>query len=344
MPVPDLEIILAGVLLIALTLYVLLGGADFGAGILELLARGPRGEEQRDLISNAIGPIWEANHVWLILVIVLLFTVFPLAFVSIMTALFLPLMLLLIGIVLRGATFTFLLYDTQTKPVQQRWGGIFAITSILTPLMLGVTLGAVMSGDIRVQEGVLQEGAAQAWLAPFPWALGIMIVAIFAYLAAVYLALEAETRELQDIFRRRALILGGAVFLMGGVVFVLMTSGAPRILEGLSRSPWAIPLHLAALLAAGGAALLLWKRQFYLARLAAIAEVVLIIWGWGAAQYPYLVEPNITIFNAAAPAVTLRLVFIALVVGSFLLFPSVYYLLRIFKGAKADIYRAREEK
>lgn len=337
---PGLEVIIAGVMMIALTLYVLLAGADFGAGVWELLASGKRAEEQSNLIAEAIGPIWEANHVWLILVIVLLFTAFPLAFVSIMTALFVPLMLLLIGIVIRGATFTFLIYDSQTKAVRQRWGSLFAIASIVSPIMLGICIGAVASGRIIVENGIVQVDMVSVWIAPFPWVIGLMTLAIFAYLAAVYLTVEADDPALKDDFRQRGIISSLVVIAMGLIALLLMESGAPRILEGLLRSLWAIPLHLGALLSAVGVLWALWNRRFYLARLLAIIEVTLILWGWGAAQYPYLVEPNITIQGAAAPQITLRLVLISLIAGSLLLFPSIYYLLRIFKGRKAALYRS----
>jgi cytochrome d ubiquinol oxidase subunit II len=331
---------------VALIAYALLGGADFGGGIWDLFARGPRAERQRETIASAIGPIWEANHVWLILVVVLLFTAFPPAFAAIMTALHIPLTLMLIGIVLRGTAFTFRTYDARTDTVQRRWGRIFAIASVFTPIMLGVCIGALASGQIVVVSGVVTSGFLAAWLTPFAWAVGALALALFAFLAAVYLAVEADAppdpdaqrphdRALQEDFRRRALLAAVAVGALALLVFLLSGAAAPRIRAGLSASPWAWWLQLGTGLAATGAIWALWTRRFYVARTLAAAQVTLILWGWGAAQFPYLVEPTITIHSAAAPPVTLRLLLIALAVGALLLVPSFYALFRIFKGRRA---------
>src|SRR5690349_24769191 len=142
----------------ALVLYALLGGADYGGGVWDLFAFGPRARRQRQLIAEAISPVWAANHVWLILVIVVLFTAFPPAFAAIATALHIPITLLLIGIVLRGTAFTFRTYDVQRDNVQRRWSLVFSIASIITPVLLGTTLGAIASGTIRFANGVAVNG------------------------------------------------------------------------------------------------------------------------------------------------------------------------------------------
>ncbi len=338
---PDIVVVIAGVMLAGLTLYALFGGADFGGGVWDLLAWGPRASQQRVLIADAIGPIWEANHVWLILVVVILFTAFPPAFAVIMTALFTPIMIMLIGIVLRGATFTFRSYDSQTDNVQRRWGSIFAITSIVTPIMLGVCAGSLASGRIAVEEGMVISKPIDAWLAPFPWTVGALTVVLFAYLAAVYLTVEADAPALQDDFRMRAIVTCVLVDVIEAVIFVLLDEGAPHIARGLFEHMWAIPLHAGALIASVLAIGSLLTRRFYLARILAGAQVVMIVWGWGVAQFPYLVEPDITIYNAAAPTITLKLMLILLVAGSLFLFPSIYFLLRIFKGEKVRLYAGR---
>jgi cytochrome bd ubiquinol oxidase subunit II len=345
---PSAEVLLAGVMMLALTFYALLAGADFGGGVWDLLASGPRAARQRALIADAIGPIWEANHVWLILVVVILFTAFPPAFAAITTALHIPLTLMLIGIVLRGAAFTFRTYDAQDDDVQRRWSRVFAIASVVTPFTLGVCVGAIASGRIAVEDGVVTAGFIAPWLASFPLAVGGFALALFAFLAAVYLSVEAretqasgdEKRDyaraaLQEDFRRRALLAAVAVGALALLVFLLSGSGAPRVRAGLSASPWAWPLQIATGAAAVGAIWALWSRRFYLARALAAAQVTLILWGWGAAQYPYLVEPNITIQDAAAPLITLRLLLGALAAGALVLFPSFYYLFRVFKGERA---------
>lgn len=330
---PTLEIVLGAFVLVALTFYALMGGADYGGGVWDLFAgKGARGARQRELIAKAIGPIWEANHVWLILVIVILFTAFPPAFALIATALHIPLTLMLIGIVLRGAAFTFRTYDRQDDNVQRRWSRVFSIASIATPITLGITLGAIASGALRVENGIPRAGFVASWFAPFPFAVGFFALALFAYLAAVYLTLETDDATLSEDFRRRALVSGVIVGLLALVVFVLAGSGAPRVRVGIGASAWAWPLHILTGIAALVCFYALWRRLYKLARVAAVAQVSLILWGWAAAQYPYLVEPDLTLQRAAAPPATLRFLLWALVVGALLLAPSFYYLYRVFKG------------
>ncbi|HEX7999678.1 MAG TPA: cytochrome d ubiquinol oxidase subunit II [Pyrinomonadaceae bacterium] len=326
------ELAAAGAMIVALTFYALLGGADYGGGVWDLFARGGRAAKQRALIADAIGPVWEANHVWLILVLVILFTGFPPAFAAIATALHIPLTLMLVGIVLRGSAFTFRTYDVQRDDVQRRWSYVFSVASIITPILLGITLGAIASGTIKVENGIIASGFFSSWLAPFPFAVGFFALALFAFLAAVYLTLETEETALQEDFRRRALAAGVVVGLLALLVFLLAGEGAPSVRAGLSRSAWALPLHGATALCAIGAFWSLWKRAYKLARLMAAGQVTLILWGWALAQFPYIVEPDITIASAAAPRATLNLLLTALALGALLLFPSFYYLFRVFKS------------
>jgi len=330
---PSFEIIIAGAMIVSLTFYALMGGADYGGGVWDLFASGPRANAQRELIAEAIGPIWEANHVWLILLIVLLFSCFPSAFSTIATALHIPLILMLIGVVLRGSAFTFRTYDSHKDRVQRRWGRLFAIASLITPVLLGVTLGAIASGRIVTKSGTVRQVFIDSWFAPFPFAVGIFALALFAFLAAVYLTLETRDAQLREDFRKRAL---GAAAVVGGLallVYLLSEKGAPLIRRGLSESWWTWPLQIATGVMAMAAIFALWTRKFRLARVCAALQVTLILWGWAVAQYPYLVEPEITIYNAAAPPATLRLVLIALTAGTVLLLPSFYYLFRVFKGS-----------
>jgi len=326
-----LETIIAGVMVASLVLYALLGGADYGGGVWDLFAFGRRAREQRELIAHAIGPVWEANHVWLILVVVILFTAFPPAFAVIATALHIPITLLLIGIVLRGTAFTFRTYDVQRDDVQRRWSLIFSIASIITPILLGTILGAIASGNIRVESGIVTTGFLRPWLALFPLAVGFFALALFAFLAAVYLTVEAEERSLQEDFRLRALVAGVAVGALALIVFVLAGTGAPSVRAGISRSSWALALHILTAIFAIGAFITLWIRRYLAARVFAAGQVTLILLGWAFSQFPYLVEPDISISSAAAPQITLRLLLGALIAGALLLFPSYYYLFRIFK-------------
>jgi cytochrome d ubiquinol oxidase subunit II len=321
----------------ALIIYALLGGADYGGGVWDLFAFGKRALAQRALIAQAIGPVWEANHVWLILVIVILFTAFPSAFAAISIALHIPLTVLLIGIVLRGTTFTFRAHDAQRNDVQRRWSLLFSIASIITPVLLGIVLGAIASGTVRVENGVVVSGFLKSWLAPFPFAVGFFALSLFAFLAAVYLAVEASENKLQEDFRLRALIAGIAVGILALTVFILAGTGAPTVRAGISRSWWALVLHLVTAVFAIGAFCSLWVRKYRLARICAAAQATLILSGWAVAQFPYLIEPNITIYSAAAPRSTLQLLIIALAAGVLILFPSYYYLFRIFKGEASSI-------
>lgn len=221
-----LETIIAAIMVAALIFYALLGGADYGGGVWDLFAAGKRAKRQRELIGDAIGPVWEANHVWLILVVVILFTAFPPAFAAISVALHIPLSLLLIGIVLRGTAFTFRTYDVQNDEVQRRWSLVFSIASIFTPVLLGITLGAIASGTIRIENGIVTTGFFNSWLAPFPFAVGFFALALFAFLAAVYLTAEAGDVDLQEDFRKRAILSGIVVGVLALVVFFARRNGS----------------------------------------------------------------------------------------------------------------------
>ena len=333
MTLPSLELLLAGAILVSLTIYALTGGADFGGGVWELFAWGPRAQQQKGLIIKAIGPIWEANHVWLILVIVLLFTCFPPAFSAIATVLHIPLNLMLFGIVLRGSAFAFRSHYHGKDIAQPPWGPVFAVASVITPFMLGVILGAIASGNLDGKENSFAAVFVYSWLAPFPVAVGLFALVLFAYLAAVYLTLETDSPRLRTDFRNRALGAAVGVGLMALAVFLLSGSGAPSIERDLTTSWWTLPLLLATAVMAAGAIFTLSTGRFHLARLCAMGQVTLILWGWALAQFPYLVEPTLTIYNAAAPLVTLRVVLFALVAGAVVLLPSYYFLFRVFKDS-----------
>lgn len=212
---------------------------------------------------------------------------------------------------------------------------MFAIASLVTPVLLGVCVGAVASGAVRATGNVQRETFAaayiQPWFTPFALAVGFFALACFAFLAAVYLTLEADEPALQEDFRRRALLAG--VGLSGAATLGLALSPqAPLVEHGLLAASWSAALHLLTGVAALTAFWGLWRRRYRIARIAAAAQVTLILWGWGLAQYPYLLPPDLTIANAAAPRVTLELALIAVVAGAIVLFPSLYYLLRVFKG------------
>ena len=324
-------------MLLALTFYTVLGGADFGGGVWDLLARGRRKGEQRALIASAIGPVWEANHVWLILVVVILFTGFPAAFARICILLHVPILLILIGIVLRGSAFTFRSYG-YTDRGQRYWGRIFAVASLVTPVALGVVVGALSSGKLSLDAagGV---GQYFEWVDFFNLAVGFFALSLFALIAAVFLAVEGSQGILCEDFRTWAYWSQGASGALAFVVLLNSRSGAPLLWQHLVRSWWAWPLQLATAFAACAVCILLYRRHWRLAQMAVVIQICLILWGWSAAEYPFLVAPDISISNAASSASTLHFLLVALCSGALLLFPSLLYLLRVFKRSHQEAER-----
>ena len=333
--------IVAGIMVLALNAYVLMGGADFGGGLWDLLATGPRRGEQRELIANSIAPIWEANHVWLIVVVVLLFTAFPAAYAMLGIVLHIPITLMLIGIVLRGSAFVFRSYGSRARAQRRRWGFAFAGASAATPLLLGATLGAIASGDVsvaakRVGVASFSDAFIAPWLAPFPLSVGLFALALFAFLAAVYLTVEARDDALRDDFRRRALVMAAIVGVLAAVALFLSRSAAPLVAAGVAGSPWSGLLHLCTGSAAIVAIVSLLRRNYRLARIAAAAQASLILWGWALAQYPFVIPTSLSIRSAAAPIITLRLLLVGLAAGALILIPSLRYLFRTFAGHAAE--------
>jgi cytochrome d ubiquinol oxidase subunit II len=264
-----------------------------------------------------------------------LFTGFPRAFAAMMTALNIPFTLMLIGIVLRGSAFTFRKYDVKSEEVQHRWGALFGAASFFTPFIQGVALGALCTGEIRIVDGRLATGFFAGWLTPFALGCGVFALSLFAFLSATYLAADPSTEsDVQNDFRLRALLSGSALAPIALLVFITSKQGAPAMYHGLTQ--WWAPLLIGTTLCFAIAALIsLWLCRFALARIAAMAEVTLILGGWSLSQYPNLVTPDITIFNAAAPEMTLRLLTYALAAGAIVLFPSLFFLFRIFKGKES---------
>jgi cytochrome d ubiquinol oxidase subunit II len=337
----SLVTIVAGILAVSLNAYALLAGADFGGGVWDLLAAGSRRDRQRALIAHAIGPIWEANHVWLIIVVVVMFTCFPPAIAQLSIALHIPISLMLIGIVLRGSAFTFRAYDSSHGPVQRRWGLIFSLASVITPVLLGIIVGAIVSDGVGTAVTDLHgtfsffDVYVAPWLTPWGITIGVLALALFAFLAAVYLTVEAENAkdlDLEDDFRLRALEAQGAVIIIGSVAIAVARRTVPHVYLTLMSSPFALPFQIATALVTLTAILALIRRRFRVARIAAALQVSGVIWGWLVTQYPYVVPPSLTLSDAAAPAATLRAVIGAIAVGAVILFPSLWYLFGVFKG------------
>jgi len=311
----------AGVLLVGATMYAVFGGADFGAGLWSLLAGGGgSGRRRRALIDWAIGPVWEANHVWLIFTLVVLWTGFPTAFESIFSTLFIPLSLAALGIVLRGAGFAF---QHTARRAQGRALAVrfFGLASVLTPFFMGTVVGAI-AGE-RVPVGNDAGDLVTSWLNPLSVVLGVLFVATGAYLSAVFLVSEARragTPDLERYFVNRALgaaLVAGALAVAG--LFVLHRD-ARFVFDGLKGD--ALPLVIVSF-ASGLAVLLLLLRGVHRgARVLAVVAVVAVIWAWGVAQHPYLLPQVLTIDAAAAPSTTLTAILIVFGVALVVVLPA----------------------
>lgn len=311
--------------------YALTGGADFGGGVWHLLARGSKAAEQRGLIERAIAPIWEANHVWLIFVIVLLFSAFPRAFAVISIALHVPISVALLGIVLRGSAFVFHAYDLRPGPKTTAWATAFGASSVLAPFALGDVLGALSTGAIRWDGMRVTSGFTSGWPTLFALATGLFATLLFMLLAAVYLAAEAEG-PLAETFRRRALLLEGIAGAVAFAVFALSATGAPELHAGLAGSAFTIPIQVATAAAAISTVALLYGRKFSSARFTAALQIALVVVGWGLAMGDKIVVPDVTLHNAGAHPAVVDALLVALACGAALLAPALWYLFRVFKS------------
>lgn len=321
------------ILWLSLIAYAVLGGADFGGGIWDLFAFGPQAERQRRLIGQALGPVWEANHVWLIFLIVGLFTAFPSAFSTLSTALFVPFTLALIGIVLRGAAFIFQAHAAPTAPMQKVWERVFSIASTITPFLFGTAAAAVASGQVRVQGDHVQVDLLRGWTTPFALTIGALALSLCAVLAALNLLVEAENindTELVETFRRCAMIAGAITLVLDAVAFTLSPFEAPLLWNGMLAH--ALPLVIVTGLIGLSAATALFLRRYRLARMLSITVTAFIFASWGVSQFPYLIPVDVTINNAASPPSTLLTLLIGTSIGMALLLPSLWFLFHVFRG------------
>jgi cytochrome bd ubiquinol oxidase subunit II len=312
----------AGVLWIGATMYAVFGGADFGAGFWSLVAgRGDAGRRARELVDWAIGPVWEANHVWLIFVLVVLWTGFSSAFAAIFSTLFIPLSLAALGIVLRGSGFAFHKTARRTggRDLAQR---LFGLSSLLTPFFMGTVVGAIASG--RVPPGNAAGDAVTSWLNPLSLLVGALFVATSAYVAAVFLVSDARRAGAPDLERAYSLRAQGAALIAGALavagLFVLHAD-ARFLYDGLTGD--GLPLVIVSALCGLAVLVLLRRGAARGVRALAVGAVVAVIWGWGVAQYPYLLPKTLTIDEGAAPSATLAGVLIVFGVAVVLVLPAI---------------------
>ncbi|EIP99590.1 cytochrome bd-type quinol oxidase, subunit 2 [Opitutaceae bacterium TAV1] len=320
----------------SLLLYVLLGGSDYGAGILELLPAGRLREEQKHVINEAMGPVWEANHIWLILVVVILFNGFPTIFTTLMVALHIPMLALLVGIVVRGTAFTFRHYDAVQEPKSQRvYTLLFGISSLWTAFWLGIIAASLNRGIINPDADEIFEAYIAPWWGAYPLAVGFFVACIFAFLANVYLIDETDNAKLKRRFVRHAAVFNCLVIVAGGLVFAA-SSAFER--ESLTAAFLARPVLMAVMALATLLFVVLWvsirRHHVVLTRLVAGGQVTLILLGWWLLYAPNALitaERPLGFYAEAAPHATLVQLVIALLVGSLFIFPSLFFLLRVFK-------------
>ncbi len=323
------------VLGIAVLLYVLLGGADFGAGIVELFT----GKKGIDTISKAIAPVWEANHIWLILAIVILFNGFPRVFTTITIYLHIPLFIVLIGVVLRGAAFTFRYYDILKDNTQKYYTQMFRLSSLITPFFLGVTLGAIILGKIPANvSGTFYEVFISPWLNLFTFVTGVFLTLLFGWLAAIYLIGEAHDGESYQTFAKTARIFFVLLVLAGLGVFLSAETFDLHLFRRFVQSSLATGSVISATLIIP----FLWRnikhRNTLQIRFLAGIQTACIISGWFAVQFPVMVfiaeGTPLTVWNSQAPERTLTLLVYALLIGILLILPAFAYLFKVFKFNK----------
>lgn len=326
----------AFILFAGVILYATFGGADFGAGFWDLTAGGPEaGRRPRQLIEAAIGPVWEANHVWLIFCLVVLWTSFPAAFAAIMTTLYVPLGLAALGIVLRGSGFAF----RKVAPGlagRQTAGASFASSSVITPFFLGTVAGGIASGRVPAAGG---GDGVRSWVNPTSFLGGTLAVVVCAYLAAVFLTAEARARRddaLEVWFRRRAFAAAAVAGVVALVGVLVLRADARRLFDQLLGD--GLPLLVVSGAAGLGALALIARRSDRGVRLLATAAVATVVAGWGVAQYPYLLGTHLPLGEAAAPPATLAAVVVVFVAAAVLVGPSLALLFWLQQQGRLDVH------
>jgi len=331
-----MDVVCLGFVLLGITAYAVLGSADFGAGFWDLTAGGAsRGARLRGMVQWSMSPVWEANHVWLIFVLVILWTAFPVVFGSIFTTLSIPLFLAAIGIIFRGTAFA-LRGQAATIKEARVLGAVFALSSVLIPFCLGAAIGGVASG--RVPVGNATGDLVTSWLNPTSILIGVVGVSSGAYLAAVYLAGDSARAGLPDLvqaFRARALGAGVVTGVLALAGLLVLRDDARALYDGLTSGA-----GLAMVLVSGAAGLatlgLVYGERYGLARVTAAAAVAAIVVGWVIAQDPYVLPPEVTLTEAAAADATLSAVVIGVAAGMVILVPSLWWLYRLVLQGRLD--------
>jgi cytochrome d ubiquinol oxidase subunit II len=327
------------VALLGLMAYAVLGGADFGGGVWDLLATGPRRAAQRAAINRAMGPVWEANHVWLIFVLVTLFTSFPQGYSALSRALFVPFHLALAGIMLRGASFVFRgIRRREPDPASEgathlsAWSLTFGIASLISPVLLGLAFGVLTEGHVRLDRaGAVRLTGPAPWASPYAVGCGLLALSTCAYLAAVFLTVETQG-ALREDFRWRAILAGTTTAALAALVLLSAWFEANWFFRELV-SLRSLPVLASGLACFAASAWAVFGRRYVLSRVFAAGEIILLLAGWGIAQHPYLVYPDIRLTEVAAPPATIAFLLGSLPLGLVVLIPSLWLLFRTFKSA-----------
>lgn len=320
---------------VSLLFYCLFGGADFGAGILEGFAGKKFRSKGRKLTYEAIGPVWEANHIWLILVVVILFMAFPKVYSIVSIHLHIPITIMLIGIVLRGCFFTFRHYDAIKDKSQRYYSWIFVVSSVISSLFLGVIAGATTLGRINTDTTSFYMGFIYPWFNYFSFAVGFFACCIFSFLAAVFLIGETEEGEVRTYLLKQAFKANIITVIAGGLVFLAAQWDGLNLIDLLLSHPLSATCLLLATLSLPMLWFTLRRKQVIVPRLIAGFQVLLILTAWLWLQYPAILNiqnaPDLTLYNTAAPEATIQVLGWALIVGSMLILPALFYLLKSFK-------------
>ncbi|MEU9542162.1 MULTISPECIES: cytochrome d ubiquinol oxidase subunit II [Streptomyces] len=322
-----IEDVVAWVLLVAVAAYACAGGTDYGAGFWDLVAGGAeRGKRPRWLIDHAMEPVWETNNVWLVFVLVIMWTGFPVLFQTLFSAMWLPLALAAVGLVLRGAGFA-LRKPTRRLAGRRIYGAVFAVSSLLTPFFLGAAVGGIATG--RVAPGT--QASADAWSNGTSVIAGLLTVAATAFLGAVFLTADARRFDAPDLvgyFRLRAWCTLVVLAVLAVVGLAVTHDDAPYVYDGLTGGIGLV-LVLIAVLSALTTAWLLYRVATGWARVTAIGSVALVVVAWGLAQRPYLIPTSLTVSQAAGAATTLRWLMLVTVVAVVLVGPPLVLLYRL---------------
>ncbi|MEV6728474.1 MULTISPECIES: cytochrome d ubiquinol oxidase subunit II [unclassified Streptomyces] len=319
--------LIAWVMVLVIAAYACAGGTDYGAGFWDLLAGGAeRGKRPRWLIDHAMAPVWEVNNVWLIFVLIIMWTGFPTMFQAVFSAMWLPLALAAIGLVLRGAGFA-LRKPTRRLAQRRVYGAMFAISSLLTPFFLGAVLGGIASGRVAIGT----TASADAWANPTSVLAGLLAIAATAFLGAVFLCSDARrfgADDLVDYFRLRALLAVAAVVVLALIGLPITHNDAPYVWKGLTGGLGLLLIVLAAVCGLATVMLLL-RRSHGWSRYTSVASVALTVAAWGFAQRPYLLPTSLTVTEAAGAAHTLRWLGIVTVIAVVLVGPALVLLYRL---------------